>query len=84
MTRDETIRELSTIVASVLPPGSPAPSSEDSLQERGLDSVGMVSLLAALEERFDISLPPEEIREANFSSISTLANLVLRLRSKGP
>jgi acyl carrier protein len=79
MTRDEIIRELSAILATVLPPGSAEPAPEASLTEQGLESIGMVNLLAGLEERFGITVPPGEITEENFASIANLADLVLRL-----
>ena len=79
MTRDETLRELTAILATVLPPGAAEPSAGASLAAQGLDSIGMVKLLAALEERFSLTVPPGEITEENFASLDRLADLVLRL-----
>lgn len=74
-----TLRE---IVDRLLPGSAASGGDETPLAERGLDSVGMIDLLASVEERFELQVPPSEIRPENFSNLQALASLVARL--KGP
>ena len=52
------------------------------IEERHIDSLSMVSLIADLEEAFDIEIPAVEIVAANFNSADAIANLVARLREE--
>ena len=49
-----------SILKEILP-GSGDGDASLSLSERGLDSIGMVDLLASLEERFGVSIPPDKV-----------------------
>lgn len=49
--------------------------AERALSEYGLDSLGQIELLFAIEEHFDVSIPEEEAHVAN---LQELANLVDR------
>jgi acyl carrier protein len=52
-------------------------SNDDNLFESGiLDSMGIVSLIAYLEEKLKITIEPDQITEENFASISAIAKLV--------
>jgi acyl carrier protein len=73
------LEDLRPIVEQVLPVSRAALGAEESLVERGLDSVGMVELLSALEDRFGVSVPPEEILPDNFATLETIASLIARL-----
>jgi len=51
----------------------------DQLVESGIvDSLGIMSLLSFLEERFSIQIPSEDLNPENFESVSTIVALVDR------
>lgn len=53
----------------------------DQLVETGIiDSMGLMTLLTFLEEKFSIQIPGEDLIPENFASISTIAALVERHR----
>lgn len=52
---------------------------DDSLVDRGLTSMAMVDLLLAVETRFDLTIPQQDITPANFSTVDNLSRLVDRL-----
>jgi acyl carrier protein len=72
MTSSEIERRLFEIVrkqmedsADTLPPGTPTPSTwtrSTLLVEAGIDSLGALSILFAIEEAFNISIPTERAR----------------------
>ena len=47
--------------------------------DRHITSLDMVSLVAELEEEFDVLIPPVEIVTENFDSVDAIAALVARL-----
>ncbi|MBE0681809.1 MAG: acyl carrier protein [Anaerolineales bacterium] len=52
---------------------------QDSLIESGIiDSMGVMTLLAFLEDKFSIQIPGDELLPENFESISTITTLVDR------
>jgi acyl carrier protein len=51
---------------------------EMSLETIGVDSVGMIELVFALEERFSIQILEDEVAPENFTSIESLMSLVTR------
>ncbi len=56
----------------------------DNLLETGLlDSVGVLSLVAGLEEAFRLKIDTKHLTEGNFRSIQAIAALVDRLRAEG-
>ncbi|MFT4278470.1 MAG: phosphopantetheine-binding protein [Rhodopseudomonas sp.] len=46
--------------------------------DAGLTSMEMVNLMLAIEAEFDMTLPQSEITPENFSSVETVARLILR------
>jgi acyl carrier protein len=50
------------------------------LEEKILDSIGMLELLLFIEETFDIEVPEEDIAPDNFNTIGNLAAYVDRKR----
>lgn len=55
------------------------PSDSDNLFDKGaLDSFGVVEFLTFLETRFGAAIGIEEVTEAQFSTIQSVAELVLR------
>ena len=50
----------------------------------GLDSIDALELAVALERRFKISIPDEEVAKQAFASIDALAAFVTRARAAAP
>ena len=49
---------------------------DGNLAEAGLDSMAVVQLVVAVEDRFGIELPPEDLSTANLATPTTLAALI--------
>jgi acyl carrier protein len=49
------------------------------LNDLGMSSIKMVSLMLAVEAEFDVTIPQSEITPENFDSIGAIEALVLRL-----
>ena len=53
----------------------------DQLVESGIvDSLGIMSLLSFLEEKFSVQIPSEDLSPENFASVSTITALIERQR----
>jgi len=51
------------------------------LVESGIvDSLGIMSLLSFLEEKFSVQIPSEDLNPENFASVTTIAALIERQR----
>lgn len=62
-----------------LNPGVDYANSTRLIDDRLIDSLVMVSLIADLEDSFDITIPAVEVIPANFNSVDAMAALVQRL-----
>lgn len=51
----------------------------DQLFERGLDSAGVVNVMMALEETFEIRFPDELLNRQTFSSIASIVSAVKKI-----
>jgi acyl carrier protein len=51
------------------------------LAEAGLDSMAIMQLVVAVEDRFEIELGPEELTKANLATPKTLAALIASRQS---
>lgn len=52
----------------------------DGLVDEGIiDSLDIVTLITEINDRFDVSIPPEEIIPENFNSAKALWELICRL-----
>ena len=49
---------------------------EDLVLDGIIDSLGMMQLVAFVEERFEIEIPDAEMTSANFASVNAIAALV--------
>lgn len=57
-------------------------SDEDELLEPGrLDSLGVVRLVATIEDHYGITIEQDEIHPANFRSVATVRELIARKRA---
>ena len=48
-----------------------------------LDSLAIISLVAEIEDEFDVQIPTVEIVPANFNSAKAIWNLINRLQEEG-
>ena len=48
-----------------------------------LDSLAIISLVADVEEEFDVQIPTVEIVPENFNSAKAIWNLIVRLQEEG-
>lgn len=60
-------------------PGENLASCNELVDNRVLDSLTIVALVAELEDRFDITIPTVEIVAENFNSVGSIHALVSRL-----
>ena len=57
-------------------------TTEDLIDGRYLDSLTILSLIAQIEEEFDVEIPTVEIIPANFNSAQKIWNLIEKLREE--
>lgn len=53
------------------------------IDEGYLDSLAIISLVAEIEEQFDVQIPTVEILPENFNSVKMIWNLINRLQEEG-
>jgi acyl carrier protein len=77
------LARLSKVVATVLPAGEqPAVLGPDQdLREIGMTSLGMVTLMIAIEGEFGLVIPKHELHPDNFKSIGAIDTMLSRLAS---
>jgi acyl carrier protein len=56
-------------------------SSESLLEEIGLDSLGITSVIADVEEEFELQLEPDELMA--FLQVKTIGDILQTFRSRG-
>ncbi len=57
-------------------------NTEDLIDGRYLDSLTILSLIAEIEEEFDVEIPTVEIIPANFNSAQKIWDLIEKLREE--
>ena len=57
-------------------------NTEDLIDGRYLDSLTILSLIAEIEDEFDVEVPTVEIIPANFNSAQKIWNLIEKLREE--
>ena len=63
-------------------PGGDFEGATTLIDDRVIDSLTMVALVAELEDEYDIEVPPVEIVADNFNSVEAMEMLVRRLREE--
>lgn len=63
-------------------PGIDYTQCTDLIDGHYLDSLSIISLIAELEDEFDITIPAVEIIPQNFNSAEAMWNLILRLQEE--
>ncbi len=57
-------------------------SPEEDLLGSGLiDSLGMIQLLAFIEEKFEVKVPPQDMTIENFMTVEAIGNYLERLKT---
>ncbi len=56
---------------------------EDLIDGHCLDSLSILSLVAELEEEFDITIPAVEVIPSNFNSAKAMWKMITRLQEEG-
>lgn len=59
-------------------------SHESDLFEAGLDSMGIMQLILAIEDQFHVVIDPSELSRDNFATVSRIAKLVRSKQSAIP
>ncbi len=70
-----TLEQINSVISSKFGVSADELSPERPLAEYGLDSLGQIELLFAIEEHFSVEIPEDEAHVAN---LQELANLVDR------
>ncbi|WP_458863504.1 phosphopantetheine-binding protein [Acidaminobacterium chupaoyuni] len=63
-------------------PGVDYENCEDLIDGHYLDSLSVISLIAELEEEYDITIPAVEIVPDNFNSAKRIENMIKRLQEE--
>lgn len=71
-----------TEILQELKPGVDFECSTTLIDDRVIDSLTMVALVAELEDEYDIEVPPVEIVADNFNSVEATEMLIRRLREE--
>lgn len=71
-----------TEILQELKPGVNFECSTTLIDDRVIDSLTMVALVAELEDEYDIEVPPVEIVADNFNSVEAMEMLIRRLREE--
>ncbi|MEV7190823.1 phosphopantetheine-binding protein [Streptomyces sp. NPDC093510] len=80
--RPEPTDEFLAVLREFLPalPADERPAPDGALASYGLDSLGSISLMLALEETFDMTFPEEQLSADTFRTVGSLWQAVHELR----
>ena len=67
------------IVRQMLPAAAARLGADQSLQDVGLKSLDMVTLMLAIEAEFELEIPQQEMTPENFKSVAAIRELVASL-----
>lgn len=63
-------------------PGVDVESSEDIINDYGLDSFDIMDLISTIEEKYKITIDISEIRIENFKTLSSIENFIKQQGTK--
>lgn len=75
------MKELLEILEDIKP-GVDYENSETLIDDHLLDSLSILSLIAEIEDAFDVVIPTVEIVPANFNSAKKIMDLITRLQEE--
>ena len=81
MSKADTVAFVIAIISDRSPPPPiQVAAATDLFGEQVLDSFGILELIAALEDRLEVTLPTEELTQKNFATPVAIAAMIDRIR----
>ena len=77
---ENTVKERLLEILEELDPEVDYESCTTLIDDHYIDSLSLISLIADLEEEYDISIPTVEIVPDNFNSVIQIMDMIMRLR----
>ena len=77
---ENTMKERLLEILEELDPEVDYESCTTLIDDHYIDSLSLISLIADLEEEYDISIPTVEIVPDNFNSVIQIMDMIIRLR----
>lgn len=77
---ENTMKERLLEILEELDPEVDYESCTTLIDDHYIDSLSLISLIADLEEEYDISIPTVEIVSDNFNSVIQIMDMIMRLR----
>ena len=77
---ENTVKERLLEILEELDPEVDYESCTTLIDDHYIDSLSLISLIADLEEEYDISIPTVEIVSDNFNSVIQIMDMIMRLR----
>lgn len=77
---ENTMKERLLEILEELDPEVDYESCTTLIDDHYIDSLSLISLIADLEEEYDISIPTVEIVPDNFNSVIQIMDMIMRLR----
>lgn len=72
--------ELITIIENEILDAPDSLASQSDLFAAGLDSMGIMQLLLAIEDRFGVEIDPSELSRENFATPEKIVGLIARIK----
>ena len=69
-------------ILTKIKPGVDFENQENLIEDEILDSFDIVSLVAAIDEEFDVQITAKDIVPENFNSVEAMYNLIQRLEEE--
>lgn len=69
-------------IINELKPGANVTETTKLLDEKILDSLAMISLIAELDDEFDVEISAQDIIPENFGTVGDIKNLIDRLEDE--
>jgi aryl carrier protein AsbD len=84
MNRIKIMKELRALMASMMEVEIPAELKETDriYEDLGIDSIMVMQLMVGLEEKFNITVPEEEVDPDNFSTVGNFVSFIQGLQNK--
>lgn len=81
MYMDEKMEDLIKILSEIKP-GVDFEEEENLMEDEILDSFDIVSLVAKIDEEFDVEITPKDLVPENFKSAKTIYDLITKLQDE--
>jgi acyl carrier protein len=81
-TRESVRSELLELLGQHVPAGTPIVESSHLVGDLGIDSLGVMEIVAAIEDKFELNIPDDALREVN-TVADVAAAIDVRLEREG-